>query len=60
MRIITICSVHVTLTSKMQTIIFRCNIMTSETREMALLSMGVAGISFLIGYLVRVFMGVEI
>jgi len=29
-------------------------------REMAMLSMGVAGISFLIGYLVRVFMGVEI
>jgi VIT1/CCC1 family predicted Fe2+/Mn2+ transporter len=29
-------------------------------REMAMLSMGVAGISFLIGYLVRAFMGVEI
>lgn len=29
-------------------------------REMAILSLGVAGISFVIGYLVRVFLGVEI
>jgi len=29
-------------------------------REMATLSLGVAGLSFLIGYVVRVFLGVDI